>query len=85
LQARRAGITADAYNDALADQHDLSKFYETKTTSDGLIVRVRRTDVFPKSLIGTFRPVYGPVKGITEPALLFYEKYVYSMISLNLF
>ncbi|CBY12589.1 unnamed protein product [Oikopleura dioica] len=82
-QARKTGITADAYHAALADQRDLAKFYETRTAPDGRVVRVRRTDVFPKTLIGTYRPVYGPVKGSTEPALLFYEKVLWPGIGFD--
>ncbi|CBY14297.1 unnamed protein product [Oikopleura dioica] len=82
-QAKLSGVTSATYDAAIADQRDVSKFYRTKISPDGRVVRVRRTDVFPKTLIGTYRPVFGKAKGNSEPELLFYEKILWPGINFD--
>ena len=73
-QAQREGINSDSYEAAMADQRDVAKFYETKRFPDGTMVRTRRIDRFPKTLCGTYRPVYDEPKSGLAPRLIFFEK-----------
>jgi hypothetical protein len=59
-QAKRNGITEDAYLAALADRQDTNKYYEFVVGSDGKRVRRRREGVYPASLCGLHRAVCDP-------------------------
>ncbi|CBY36696.1 unnamed protein product [Oikopleura dioica] len=79
--AQRDGITSDAYDAAVLEHNNISKYYTTSQDEHWNITRVRRTDVFPPSLIGTYRAVYGePTHLGAPPPLLCYEKYVLTSI-----
>ena len=77
-QAQREGINSASYEEAMKDQLDVAKYYETKRSPDGTMVRTRRADRFPKSLVGTYRPVFDEPKAGLPPQLLFFEKYVHA-------
>jgi hypothetical protein len=71
--AAASGITADAYNEAIADHEDVSKFYKVTHGPDGTPQRTRRFDVHCKTLIGTHRPIYR-VDAAGKKILHFYER-----------
>ena len=74
-EAHRRGITGDAYNAAVLERSDFSKYYEDFTTPTGETIRRRRRDVYPPSLHGLYRPVYSEsTENDPSSPVLFYER-----------
>jgi hypothetical protein len=72
-QATSRGIDGKEYERVIADLENTEKYYETVTTPDGTLLRRRRADVFPPSLVGLHRPIYSqPKKKDAVPRLIYY-------------
>lgn len=74
--ALQRGITSQSYDQVMKERSDVNKYYVTSYDADGSLTRTRRSDVFPPSLVGTFRPVYESLSenSTSEPNLLCFEE-----------